>query len=51
MLAALPCGWGFGAVSAADYGLGQAWLVTVPLPRLAAAGWAFFRFRALRPDS
>jgi hypothetical protein len=53
MLAALPCGYGFGAVSAsllaADYGLGQAWLVTVPLSLLAAAGLALLP--QLRPET
>jgi hypothetical protein len=40
VLAALPCGYGFGAVAAflldGGYGIAQAWLVTVPLSLFAA---------------
>jgi hypothetical protein len=40
VLAALPCGYGFGAVAAfllaGGYGVAQAWLVTVPLSLIAA---------------
>ncbi len=40
VLAALPCGYGFGIVAAflltGGYGHGQAWLVTVPLSLVAA---------------
>jgi hypothetical protein len=44
-LAALPCGYGFGAVAdallAGGYGIDQAWILTVPLSLLAAIAVAF----------
>jgi hypothetical protein len=44
VLAALPCGYSFGAVTAVllngGYGIAQAWLVTVPLSLIAAVGMA-----------
>jgi hypothetical protein len=44
VLAALPCGYGFGIVAAVllagGYGIGQAWLVTVPLSLIAAVAVA-----------
>jgi hypothetical protein len=44
VLAALPCGYGFGVVSAfllaGAYGIAQAWLVTVPLSLTAAVAVA-----------
>jgi hypothetical protein len=44
VVAALPCGYSFGAVAAfllaGGYGIGQAWLVTVPLSLLAAVAVA-----------
>jgi hypothetical protein len=44
VLAALPCGYGFGVVAdfllAGGYAIGQAWLVTVPLSLLAAVAVA-----------
>jgi pantoate kinase len=45
VLAALPCGYGFGVVAAfllaGAFGIAQAWLVTVPLSLLAAIALAF----------
>jgi hypothetical protein len=44
VLAALPCGYGFGAVTGfllnGGYGIAQAWLVTVPLSLIAAVAVA-----------
>ena len=55
MLAALPCGYGFGVVAAfllaGGYGLTQAWLVTVPLSLLAATRWHSSRYCARRRAS
>jgi hypothetical protein len=53
VLAALPCGYGFGAVAASllngGYGIAQAWLVTVPVSLVAAVAVALLPL--LRPET